>query len=451
MKNIGLRTVKTAIAILCCALLNLVLKLINSDFASMWYSPFFAAIAAAYSLHPDRKSSLKMAKNRTIGTFIGGFFGIVIILLFDYIVSYIINPNTEVYLLIYYLVVSFLIAIMISITVSMKQPNAVFVVVLTYCSITLGSHALPDIQFAFNRILSTLVGLLISLIINIIHIPHRKDRQKLFICSLDDCLLNQEGELTTFTKYRLNYLLHNDIDLVIATARSEASLHKMFSQVDLKNPIVVMNGSALYDLKTTTYSNVYNFTLDEKYTIDGMLEKLNINSFRYVISKDNKKVNIFFKDLENTGEIFFYESRNNVYFTNFVRGQILREDLICHYTIIDEKNKLEQLIECINNENVLKNLSITFYEFDECKGYWILKLSTKDATKNGQIEFFNKENKEIISFVARKSDLNIVNNSIKSFCTLDADEEIKNSVSYVAKNSIEIMDIMRNVFFKIKR
>ena len=61
--RIGLRIGKTAIAVFLCLTLYVVLKTIEyipgvpENFAFNWYNPFFAGIAAAYSIHPSKKAS----------------------------------------------------------------------------------------------------------------------------------------------------------------------------------------------------------------------------------------------------------------------------------------------------------------------------------------------------------------------------------------------------------
>ena len=84
MHIIGLRNIKTAIAVFITLMFKLVLVLlIGEEQAFVWYTPFFAAIAAAYSMHKDVQSSLRQAKIRSLGSIIGGLYGILIVLLVE--------------------------------------------------------------------------------------------------------------------------------------------------------------------------------------------------------------------------------------------------------------------------------------------------------------------------------------------------------------------------------
>ena len=88
MPRIGFRNIKTAIAVLICLLTNVVLvAFLGKAEAFNWYTPFFAGIAACYSLQSDTLKSLRQAKIRSVGSIIGGIFGMIILLLFETYIS----------------------------------------------------------------------------------------------------------------------------------------------------------------------------------------------------------------------------------------------------------------------------------------------------------------------------------------------------------------------------
>lgn len=72
MPKIGMRIVKTAIAVFLCFLIDL---LRNHQGV-----PFYSAIAAILCMQPFVSNSVKVAFNRSVGTFIGGLFGMLVLL-----------------------------------------------------------------------------------------------------------------------------------------------------------------------------------------------------------------------------------------------------------------------------------------------------------------------------------------------------------------------------------
>ena len=85
-RKIGLRTIKTAISIGLGMLFYILLRIIDDKTGlynqqtgfrfSDFFSPFFAGIAAAYSLYPSKKQSYSQAKNRVVASLLGGVVGI---------------------------------------------------------------------------------------------------------------------------------------------------------------------------------------------------------------------------------------------------------------------------------------------------------------------------------------------------------------------------------------
>ena len=71
--HIGKRIIKTAVT------------LSSFKAPSNMYTPFFAGIAAVYATHRDKKSSIKQAKIRSFGSILGGYFGMIIVLIIEFI------------------------------------------------------------------------------------------------------------------------------------------------------------------------------------------------------------------------------------------------------------------------------------------------------------------------------------------------------------------------------
>ena len=61
MPKIGLRIMKTTLAVFLCLLLDVLLAGLCPRFGLTVYSPFFSALAAVYSISNDRNYSFKFA------------------------------------------------------------------------------------------------------------------------------------------------------------------------------------------------------------------------------------------------------------------------------------------------------------------------------------------------------------------------------------------------------
>ena len=163
--HIGKRIIKTAITLFIVLLIYIALLALDNLFQidhnnfkapSNMYTPFFAGIAAVYATHQNKKLSIKQAKVRSVGSLVGGYFGMIIVFL------YLILFN-----LIKYVIVSVSIIPLITFTVQIKQVDAVFITCLTFLSVTVSQRngGMPVFQFATNRVLSTLIGVGVSLFV----------------------------------------------------------------------------------------------------------------------------------------------------------------------------------------------------------------------------------------------------------------------------------------------
>lgn len=154
MPKIGLRIIKSAVAVFLCLLIGVV-----RGGAGM---PFYSAIAAVLCMQPDVKNSLKVAINRIIGTLIGGLCGMLMLMLLRW-------GLPELPVLVECLLISCALIPLMYITVLIKKPAATYITCVVFLSVTV-SHGVDLVPYAFalNRMLDTLIGILVSLGINVL-------------------------------------------------------------------------------------------------------------------------------------------------------------------------------------------------------------------------------------------------------------------------------------------
>lgn len=150
IKFLGMRVIKTVIAVYICFLISFIKKSL----------PFYSVIAAILCMQNDSKNSWQAGKSRIIGTLIGGVYGFIAIILISFF-------KIELFNYIHYLVLSlFLIPIIYS-NVYLKVPNSTYISCVVFLSITV-SHGgdMAPMYFALNRVIDTLIGIGVSLVIN---------------------------------------------------------------------------------------------------------------------------------------------------------------------------------------------------------------------------------------------------------------------------------------------
>ncbi len=144
--KIGMRSIKTAISVFICLILS---KLFNVEY------PFYAAIAAVISMQSSITNSLKVGKNRMLGTFIGAVVGLLLAL---------IKPESII-------LTSIGIIIVIYICNLLKWKGSVSIAGIVFISIMVNLGERDPLFYSINRLADTLLGIIVAMAVNYFIVP----------------------------------------------------------------------------------------------------------------------------------------------------------------------------------------------------------------------------------------------------------------------------------------
>lgn len=445
--RIGMRIIKTSIAVFVSISIYIILLLVDNALGyphDVWqapsnmYTPFFAGIAAVYSLHKDKKSSFIQAKTRTVASVLGGYFGMIIIMIAEYILINHLNleqTNFVLYKLITFVIVSLGIIPLIVITVKLKQKPAVFITCLTYLSVTISirNGGMPVFQFATNRILSTLVGAFISLGINNFSLIRSRNKDILFVSSLDNNFISNDGEIDPFVKYELNTLYYNQMPLTFVTTRTLTSLETFFDDIDVTFPMIVMNGSARYYFQTKQYDDVVYIKNDIRLFIEEELKKAKLQSFTYTVYDNIMRA--YHSKLINEGEKEYYSERQKGKTFSFVRGTLPLDLDPTLYVIVDRKDKISRFVHSVNKSIYKNEVDLVVYQYTVINQteYYYLKINSHKATKKSKIDKLVQEGsyQKLVVCGSGRTDLPLIRQADLSICLNKAPTYIKSEVDIV--------------------
>ena len=150
-KKPGLRIVKTFFAVSLACLISY-LRAGES-------LPFYSAIAAIICLKEGVEETKQIGINRIFGTILGGICGLIYLL--------IIPKNALPYAL-ELILISFLTAFNIWFMSMLNKPKAITIMAIVFLSITInhGKETTLPFIFAFGRMLDTMIGVIIAILIN---------------------------------------------------------------------------------------------------------------------------------------------------------------------------------------------------------------------------------------------------------------------------------------------
>lgn len=152
MVKLGMRNLKTALAVFLCLLL--------SRYFSLEY-PFYASIAAIFAMENTLTNSLLAGKNRIVGTIIGAGVGLVFALM---------RPGDPVLSGVGIVVVIYL-CNLFKVSKSVRIAGVVFLAIMVSLN-----HKNP-LEYSLNRILDTVVGIAIAVAVNYVVFPPNNSKQ----------------------------------------------------------------------------------------------------------------------------------------------------------------------------------------------------------------------------------------------------------------------------------
>ena len=390
---IGMRIIKSSIGVL----LGFIIYLLRGRQGA----PFYTALSVLWCMQPYYSNAKANARQRTIGTMIGAFYGLIMILLEYYFLPF----DNE---FIRYLIISVLIIPVIYTTVVINKKNASYFSCVVFLSIVV--NHLNDKNpyfFVFNRVLDTMIGIVLALIINTARIPRKKRDNLLFVSELDKALLNMHNTLTPYSKIELNKMLDDGLKFTIATMRTPAALLEALKDIRIKLPVIAMDGAILFDVKDNRYLKVYEMTHSETREFLELFKQNNLHCFVNVVVEDS--VIIYYDDFKNDVEKRIYDTLRSSPYRNYIKEELPERYGAVYLMLIDENKKIENLYLQMKKLGYTEKFKILKYSSDDFPGYSYIKVYNKKAIKENMIQYIKELTKteDIIILESTKEGKNL--------------------------------------------
>ena len=358
---IGMRIIKSSIGVL----LGFIIYLIRGRQGA----PFYTALSVLWCMQPYTSNAKANAIQRTIGTFIGAFFGLIMIL----VEFYLLPLDNE---LIRYILISILIIPVIYTTVIINKKNASYFSCVVYLSIVV--NHLTDTNpylFVINRILDTMIGIILALIINTARIPRKKNKNVLFVSELDKVLLNMQSTLTPYSKVELNKMLDDGAEFTIVTMRTPAALLEALKDIRIKLPVVAMDGAMLFDIKNNRCLKLYKMSYLESKELINLFNDGGLHCFVNVVVEDS--VLIYYGDFKNEAEETIYKELRYSPYRNYIKEELPERYGAAYLMTIDKSEKIDEIRKMINVDKIIR-----FETTQESTGVIIGKNDSNEMVKN---------------------------------------------------------------------
>lgn len=375
--HIGHRILKSSF----CVLLCFVVYLIRGRAGI----PFYSMLAALWCIRPYIGNSFEMAVQRTLGTLVGAGFGLLVLLVKLSVLTQDHLRNE----IVYDVLVALMIIPIILVTVMMHHQNASYfscVVFLSIVVIHVGDEN-PYI-FVLNRVLDTMIGIIIGILVNSFHVPAKKRRDVLFVSGIDDTLIAGKEELSTYSKREINYLLDDGVYFTISTMRTPASLQNLLSGIRLKLPIIAMDGAVLYDMQKNSFIRAFVISYSTSADILELMKENGIHCFSNVIIDDC--LLIYYEELENEAECKVFEKMHSSPYRNYIKAELPENTSVVYFMMLDQTEKLQHFFNLLQKKGYGEQLKILFYESKDYPGYSYIKIYNKNACRENMLLYLKE-------------------------------------------------------------
>lgn len=371
--GIGLRMIKSAVAVGLCFLVYVL-----RGYKGI---PFYTALAALQCMQPYRENTKGMAIQRTSGTFIGAFFGLLTI-----IVQYQLLIPHRIGTVWYYALVSGCVIAVLYTAVMVHQKNAAYFSCVVYLCITMVHIGDENpYLFVFNRVLDTLIGIVIGMLVNSAQLPRRKRRDVLFVAGFDDVLITKgETQVSDYSRVELNRMLDEGLPFTIMTMRTPASYLESAKDIRIKLPLILMDGAVLYDAENNTFLEKCELEYEDAKRLVDSLKAVGLDSFQNVIAGDS--VIIYFEAIGNEGAGKIYEKLKKSPYRNYLCRALPEGERVAYIMSVDKKDKIMQAYRMLEKQGDTKRYKVLCYDSDDYEGYAYLKIYNQNASKLKMLE-----------------------------------------------------------------
>lgn len=209
--------------------------------------------------------------------------------------------------------------------------------------------------------------------------------RRLFVSDLDGTLLNSDAKISETTARIINDALEQGLNFTISTARTPTTALQIVDKLNLRLPVMMMNGVLVYDMTSKRYIKKEAMDTNIIMVLLGLIKVKGLNCFLYGL--ENEQFVAYYDSVESTSLNYFRNERIMKYDKKFTEVEDLslvagREIIYC--MLREPKVKLEGLYRELS---VVKGVKAEFYPDIYSDDYYMLEIYSDRASKKEAVDY----------------------------------------------------------------
>lgn len=363
---IGQRIIRTAVAVLVCLLIH-----IGRGYEG---NVVESCVAAIICLQPYVKDSWENALNRLCGTFLGGIWGLLFLLLMQYV------PELGQNMVVVYCIMAIGVVLSLYSCVLLKTADSASLASIVFLCVII---AYPDVDTplvqSMNRIIDTIIGVVVAITINSFHLPRVKQPQKVFFLHLNHLAADRYTRISSRVLIELNHLYDSGARICLETQYAPAFLISQLQTMHLTMPVIVMGGAAVYDIRENVYSDVQAISHEH---VDYLYDYLNSHGLCACIFalRGNSMLIFHSMELSQLEEEDYMLMRRSPY-RNYIDGKYQEDDQILGFRVMVGPTKAQELEARLNgNLTIAENFHVLKIMRPKHDGQFLFYFYHKDVS-----------------------------------------------------------------------
>ena len=258
----------------------------------------------------------------------------------------------------------------------------------------------------------------------------------LYISDLDGTLLTPECKVSDETASALNTMIANGLFFTVATARSASSAAPLLEKLNLRLPVILMNGVVIYDMEKREPVSVCPIEPEAARAALAIFERHHIAPFYNRLNQNTLEV--CFTQLKPEANRKYYESRKNAPYKHFT--------MVTHLTVTNDMPSIylttfdcyDTLLPVARELSAIEGLTSVLYK-DTYSDAWLIEAFSSKASKPSGAKWIQKRMgaKHMVAFGDNLNDLPLFAAADESYAVSNAHERILAAATGVIGSNTE--------------